>query len=376
VNTNVSSKKIALISTYSHPSRDSIEHMLATAFPEYRIENIPVLDMVKQYKAWIPGNLWHVGKEFGYDILFGHSTVRDSYRRTTYLMQRLHEAMPRIIDPDRYVFSFQTQSLYDTSVPGLPHFIYTDHTHLSNLHASYFDKRLLRSSKWVALERTMYHNATRVFTRSSDVTGDLRRFYDITSDKAICVFAGSNVPVADGNISANADYSNGHILFVGDDWERKGGPELLEAFGQVRTLIPGAHLTIAGARIDLDVPNCTWLGRLPLDGLSQHYSRASVFCLPTRLEPFGVAVVEAMMHKLPVVATNVGAIPDIVEEGVTGVLVPPGNALALAQALVGLLQDPARCRSYGEAGYRRATANYTWERVGERIRRHVLPLIA
>jgi len=372
---NVSRKKIALISTYTHPSRDSVECMLANAFPEYPIENISINDIVRKSRDWIPQNLCYVGKEFGYNILRGRSTVIESYYQTTYLFERIRKAMLRIIDPEHYVFSFQTQSMYDTFVPGLPHFIYTDHTHLSNLHSSYFDRRRLRSSKWIALERTIYEHATRVFTRSSDVGADLSRFYDVTPDKVVCVFAGGNVPVFDQPISTNWGSANRNILFVGREWERKGGPVLIDAFRQVLKAIPDATLTIAGVRRDLDVPNCTWLGHVTLDQLSQHYSSASVFCLPTRLEPFGIAVVEAMMHKLPVVASAVGAIPEIVNDGITGDLVPPGDAPALARALTELLQNPARRRNYGEAGYHRAIGTYTWDRVGQRIRRHVMPLI-
>jgi len=101
-----------------------------------------------------------------------------------------------------------------------------------------------------------------------------------------------------------------------------------------------------------------------------------VFCLPTRLEPFGIAYLEAMMHRLPVVATRVGAVPDMVLEGQTGRLVEPGDAAALAAALIDVLGDPATARRYGEAGFVRATETYTWQRVGQRIRALVLPAIA
>jgi glycosyltransferase involved in cell wall biosynthesis len=118
------------------------------------------------------------------------------------------------------------------------------------------------------------------------------------------------------------------------------------------------------------------LGQLTLAELTEQFQKASVFCLPTQLEPFGVALVEAMLHKLPVVATQVGAIPEIVQHGSTGDLVPPGDVGALAETLIRLLKDPERCRNYGEAGYQRASAVYSWQRVGERIRHAVMPLIA
>jgi len=131
-------------------------------------------------------------------------------------------------------------------------------------------------------------------------------------------------------------------------------------------------LTIAGANPRLDLKNCTVLGRLALSEVGRRFARASVYCLPTRIEPFGVSIVEAMMHRLPVVASTVGAIPDLVQEGVTGHMVAPGDVELLAEKLSGLLQEPERCRRYGEAGFQRAAAQYTWSAVGARIRAEVM----
>jgi glycosyltransferase involved in cell wall biosynthesis len=372
----VSRNKIALVSTYFHHSRDSIQQMLAAAFPEYQIDNIFADEVITKFKNWIPPNLLYVGREFGMDILLRRTTIRRSYRQTTYVFRRLREAMAQIISPERYACSFQTQSICDASVPGIPHFIYTDHTHLSNLHYSYFNKRNLRSSKWIDLERSMYHNAARVFTRSKNIADDLARFYGVPEEKVICVFAGANAPATARDSGTGDRYSRANVLFVGNDWERKGGRILLEAFRQVRRAIPHAHLTIVGPAIRTDMSCCTCLGQLALAELTEQFQKASVFCLPTQLEPFGIALVEAMLHKLPVVATRVGAIPEIVQDGSTGDLVPPGDAGALAETLIRLLKDPERCRNYGEAGYQRATAVYSWQRVGERIRQAVMPLIA
>ena len=365
-----------MVSTYFHHSRDSIQQMLAAAFPEYQIDNIPADEIVAKFKTWIAPNLLYVGREFGIDVLLRRTTIRRSYRQTTYVFRRLREAMAQIISPERYACSFQTQSVCDASVPGIPHFIYTDHTHLSNLHYPYFNKRNLRSPKWIELERSTYHNAARVFTRSKNIAADLVRFYGVPEEKAICVFAGANAPVSDRSSSTNDRYDRANVLFVGTDWERKGGRILLEAFRQVTRAIPNAHLTIIGPAISTNVSWCTCLGQLTLAELTEQFQKASVFCLPTQLEPFGVALVEAMLHKLPVVATQVGAIPEIVQHGSTGDLVPPGDVGALAETLIRLLKDPERCRNYGEAGYQRASAVYSWQRVGERIRHAVMPLIA
>jgi glycosyltransferase involved in cell wall biosynthesis len=366
---------IAFVSTYDHPSRDSIEQTVRQAFPEYRLENIVLNKLVKKHRGWILPNLAYVALEYGDRILRRGATVRECYFWTSYLFRRVHHAMRSIIDPERHVFSFQTQSMYDTSVPGVPHFIYTDHTHLSNLDSTFFDRRNLRPPRWRALERTIYENAARVFTRSHNVTADLLKHYAIPRDKVACVYAGANVTVESQAELANDGYANQRILFVGGDWERKGGPGLAEAFAQVLRVFPRAHLTIVGASPALDLPNCTVLGQVPLQQLGALFAQSSIFCLPTRLEPFGISVLEAMVHRLPVVATAEGALPDMVIDGVTGRVVPEGNAPRLAEVLIELLREPLRCRQMGEAGASLAAQRYTWPAVGGRMRSEILPLL-
>ncbi len=362
---------IAFVSTYEHPSRDSIERMIREAFPEYKVEVIVLKDVVKQHPRWLPLNLGFVAAEYGSRLLRRDVSLRDGYFQTSYLLQQIHRAMRDRIDSKRHAFSFQTQSLYDTSVPGVPHFLYTDHTHLSNLESAFFDQRRLRAARWRALERGIYHHASRVFTRSRNVSADLLKHYGMAPDKVVCVYAGANVHIAHDAPPVNENYSNQRVLFVGGDWERKGGVELAAAFQEVLRELPLAHLVIAGCKPQLGLPNCSELGRVPLDELSAHFAQSSVFCLPSRLEPFGISVLEAMWHRLPVVASDEGALPDMIEDGVTGRIVPRGDAARLARALIELLRDPARCRSFGEAAYRRAQERYTWPAVGRRIRAEV-----
>jgi glycosyltransferase involved in cell wall biosynthesis len=368
---------IAFISNYEHPSRDNIERAVALAFPEYHLENVKVIDVIKSNRHWHLPNLYHLAADFGGKIAACRANVRDSYFRTGYLFHRVRTAMAQIIDPRRHAFSFQVQSLFDTSVPGVPNFVYTDHTHLSNLEYSFFDRRRLRPPRWLALETTIYQNAARIFTRSHNISADLVKHYAMPPEKIACVYAGANVPLQSGYQLANDGYANKRILFIGGDWVRKGGPILAEAFKKVLGAHPDAHLTIAGTspNLKLNLQNCHVLGKLSLTELSLHLAQSSIFCLPTRVEPFGVAILDAMLHKLPVVATSVGAIPDMVQEGVSGHLVPPGDSQQLAQALIRLLDSPSRCRRLGEAGYNLASARYTWPAVGDRLRAEVLSFL-
>jgi glycosyltransferase involved in cell wall biosynthesis len=365
---------IAFVSTYEHPSRDSVERMVREAFPEYRVENIVLKDVVKAHLRWLVPNAAFVAAEYGARIARGDLSLRDGYFQTTFLLRKIRAAMRSIIDPARHVFSFQTQSLYDTSVPGVPHFLYTDHTHLSNLQSPFFDRRQLRGERWRQLERGIYHHATRVFTRSHNINRDLETQYGIAADRAVCVYAGPNADVSEA-LPDNDDYRNRRILFVGGDWERKGGPELAAAFEQVLRVVPDAQLTVIGATPALTLPNCQVLGPLPIREVGRHFTEASIFCLPTRLEPFGIVVLEAMLHRLPVVGSTEGALPDMIEDRVTGRLVPPGEPAPLAAALIELLEDPVRCRDQGAAGYRLARERYTWPAVGRRIRAEVLRAI-
>jgi glycosyltransferase involved in cell wall biosynthesis len=113
------------------------------------------------------------------------------------------------------------------------------------------------------------------------------------------------------------------------------------------------------------VTHTPWVGRDALPGL---YRSSTMLVLPSVWEePFGIPLVEAMASGLPVVATRVGGIPEIVEDGVTGLLVPPADAEALSNAIEQLLADPARARAMGAAGRRRAEDHFSWEAVTARL---------
>jgi glycosyltransferase involved in cell wall biosynthesis len=262
------------------------------------------------------------------------------------------------------------QSLFDTSTPGIPHFLYTDHTHLENLNYQY-GNRDLYSQKWIDLEREIYQHTTLNFVRSANVGRSMVENYGCPANKVILAYAGSNVKVSEGKIDNN-DYSNQHILFVGIDWKRKGGPDLVEAFRLILEKHPDAHLTIVGAKPELQIPNCTVAGPLPADQLDQYYQTASIFCLPTYQEPFGIVFIEAMTARLPIVATRVGAIPEIVQDGLNGWLVEPGDIQGLAQALGQLLDDPEKARLFGERSFQLTRERYSWLAVGRRFRQNIL----
>jgi glycosyltransferase involved in cell wall biosynthesis len=173
------------------------------------------------------------------------------------------------------------------------------------------------------------------------------------------------------------------ILFVGRLVERKGVHVLLEALRELTT-DPAVHLVVVGegperARLEalaqqLDVGSRVgFRGRISAAELDVAYSACDVFALPAvtdvkgDTEGLGVVLLEAMSYSKPVVASNSGGITDIVMDGQTGLLVPPGNPQELARALRRVLDDPSYGRSLGESGRARVLETFDWESITRRL---------
>lgn len=370
-------RKILFVRVFaSAPIGISVAEMLRTAFPEYTIEIINITSLLRRRPDILLANLWHMLRIYGRDLLAGYKNLRSAFLATPYLFRQVKQLIAEQVAPNQqdYIFTIQLQSLFDASTDFLPHFVYTDHTHLANCAVPGFQPRHLYSPDWLALERSIYHNAALVFTRSTNVAHSITQQYDVPESRVICVYAGVDVktrPGAENGRSCPDRYAQHHVLFVGTDWERKGGPDLVTAFRQVQAVYPDARLTIVGANPQIDLPNCQVVGRVTVAEVQIYYEQASLFCLPTKLEPFGIVFIEAMAHRLPIIATTVGAIPDFVEAGVNGRLIPPGDVDGLAQSLINLLGDPERLKTYGENSYRLAKNRYNWSSVGAAIRNQI-----
>ena len=218
----------------------------------------------------------------------------------------------------------------------------------------------------VARERAVYEAAAMIFTLSDCVRRSFLDHLGLPPEKVLTVYAGANLEPDSVAVPAPAGEAP-TVLFVGREFERKGGDVLLQAFRTVREAMPQARLIIAGPeRLPRLDPGVEFLGYLPRRDaeaggrLARAFASAHVFCLPTRFEPFGIVIVEAMLQGLPVVATRVWAVPELVVDGETGFTVPRDDADALADRLVRLLRDPALARRMGAAGRARAETRFTW----------------
>jgi len=350
----------------------SIKKMLEHIYHDYQVDTIDLLDLLKQNKYIILLNSLYILKEYGKDILLRKRSLKRSFGVTSYMLRKSSSLMNMALSKEKYKFSFQSMSNFAISIKDFPNFVYIDGTNLSNLVNPNFDKELLSSGLFkfrLEMEKAAYQGAKMVFTMSSFTKKSVIEHYDCDPEKVYCVYAGSNIGM--NTEEREKDYSNKQILFVGVDWERKGGPELAQAFKKVLKVHPEAKLTIVGCKPEINMPNYEPVGRVQLDRVKYYYEKASVFCLPSRWEPFGIAFVEALSNKLPVIGTNICAIPDMIKHGENGYLVELGNIEQLADALINLLGDPGRCRTFGEKGYQIAFERYNWDKVGEKIRHHI-----
>lgn len=164
--------------------------------------------------------------------------------------------------------------------------------------------------------------------------------------------------------------------YVGQLDERKGIATLLKAFGRVRDQVTNARLVLAGRGplsdlVERETKRNGWEGAVRLVGFTDDIAGVmqaiDVLVLPSFWEGFGSVLIEAMAAGKPVVTTNVSSMPEIVTDGITGYLVPPGDPALLAARCTDLLHDPALRRRMGEAGRERARRDFTLERMVDHL---------
>jgi glycosyltransferase involved in cell wall biosynthesis len=164
------------------------------------------------------------------------------------------------------------------------------------------------------------------------------------------------------------------VAFAGRFVAKKGVDVLLRAMAQVVAHIPDAMLLLAGdgpERPDIEAaiaayrltPHVRVLGYLPKSELEHQFSHAWVQAVPSLWEePFGLVTAEAMMRGTATVASDTGGTSELVQNGISGFTIPPGDIEGLAQALICLLSNRQLAEKMGQAGRRRALAEFSEDR--------------
>jgi glycogen synthase len=173
------------------------------------------------------------------------------------------------------------------------------------------------------------------------------------------------------------------VLYSGRQVERKGIRELLAAVPHVLAGAPATRFVLAGGPPAVSGAELAaqWLapehaairdrlhftGWLPPAGVAEQYAAAHVLVVPSRYEPFGMVVLEGMLHGLPIVAADVGGPAEILHHERTGLLFPPRDVAGLARVILRLVKDPELRHRIGQAAAREVRARWAWPELVRRM---------
>ena len=226
---------------------------------------------------------------------------------------------------------------------------------------------------WAALEGRNARSADTVFVTSEYSKRQAIASYQLDPERLRIVPEGIDGSVAGAGIEGRraAEEGTPTVLSVARQYRRKDTATLLRALPHVLESFPMVRLRIVGGGPELPalqelsermgiVGSVQFLDSIETsEALRQEYERASVFCLPSLQEGFGIVFVEAMSHGLPIVAASAGAVPEVAPHDVTSLLVPPADERLLAEAIRRVISDPKLASRLGDSGAKRA-ARYTW----------------
>jgi len=233
------------------------------------------------------------------------------------------------------------------------------------------------------IERVALEAADRVVAVSTQSKGEIVANFNIPPERVAVIHNGIDLDTWKPSPAVATRQAYGiegdYILFVGRTCRQKGMVHLLEAMKHVT---PGVRLVCCTSAADTpqieaeiaakvkETPRCLWINTLLREEqYIELYSHCAVFACPSVYEPFGIINLEAMACERPVVASKVGGIPEVVIPEKTGLLVPPADPQALAEALNRILVNGDMARSMGLAGRRRAIDHFSWNSIAAKTRK-------
>ncbi len=230
----------------------------------------------------------------------------------------------------------------------------------------------MRWYSFVGMQKRVSRTLSRIITVSKCACEDISREFRIPSERFRVVPNGINTELF-YPIPEIEREDNRLIVTNSADTPLKGLRYLLLAVADVARS-RDIKLTVIGApKKNGDIKGLigklgierriTFTGRINNGEFVRQYARAAIAVVPSLYEGFGIPAGEAMACGVPVISTTGGALPEVV--GNCGILVPPGDPLALAREIRGLLDHPERARAIGEKGFKRVHSSFTWKRAAQ-----------
>lgn len=273
--------------------------------------------------------------------------------------------------PQKPSLVFQVHALFALSAS--PSALYIDCTHAQSaaLWPAWNPLRGTALREWYRRERETYAAARHLFAFCEATRASLVDDYGVDPAKVTVTGAGVNFAQLPVLPQTGRPRRKGPptVLFIGNDFVRKGGMVLLEAFRLVRAALPEAQLKLVG--VDPRVrqqAGVEVLGRIDDRArIAALYTEATVFVMPSIFDPYPLVALEAMSYGLPVITTEQMGTPEMITDGVTGRLVEPGSVNALAAALLEILLEPDAATLLGAAARRDVELRFTWDAVADRM---------
>ena len=168
------------------------------------------------------------------------------------------------------------------------------------------------------------------------------------------------------------------LVFWGRMENEKGISELLRTMKEVLGRMPDVRLHLIGegnmtesyrsqAQELMVLDNVVFHGRMDMDAIQKLINKCAMGVFPSRIESFGLSMAEAMAAGLPIIANRVGALPEFIEDGVTGTLVPPGNVPALYRAILEKLENPQQAERLADAGREVVRQRFSWDKAAGKL---------
>lgn len=209
---------------------------------------------------------------------------------------------------------------------------------------------------FISAERALFRRADLVTALSEWAARSVTHDYDVASDKVAVVKNGVVIPPPS---IATVRAGLPRIVFVGNDWRRKGGDALLAIHQRALAGQAELHVVSSAPKPPGTFVNVIWHGQVDRQRLTHElFPSMDLFAFPTRTDMSPFVVLEAAAAGLPVVATRIAAIPEMVIDGQTGVLTERGDDEGFAHALATLVADPARRAEMGRRGREHIRARY------------------
>lgn len=199
----------------------------------------------------------------------------------------------------------------------------------------------------------------------------------IPESKMVVIYCGAETK----KFSPDLNMKKPKILYCGGLAPNKGIGILFEALPTVikkhdaslDILGDGEWETYRQKAIDLGIADkIHYHGYVANDKIGEYYKQARLFVAPTKHESFGLTIAEAMASGLPIIATSATAIPELIQHGKTGLLVPWNDVNALAEAIITLLDNPEMAKSMGQAGRKRVEQMFTWDKTARQMEELIL----